>query len=66
VTVSRLWVQGEGHSSEKAAACNSKSTGRKLLRLIGISVTLTLEVIRSFWHCDLDLLTLRHLFVFLV
>jgi len=30
IRVSRSWVQGQGHGSEKAVACNSKTTGRKL------------------------------------
>jgi len=33
VSVSRSWVQGQGHGSEKAVACNSITTGRKLLGL---------------------------------
>jgi len=40
ISVSRSWVKvkgkGQGHSSEKAAMCNSKTTGRKLRDLIGI------------------------------
>jgi len=31
--VSKSWVQGQDHSSAKAVACNSKTTGRKLLEL---------------------------------
>jgi len=50
--VSRSWVQRQGHGSEKAVACNSKTTGWKLLRLDRISVTITLEVSRRLWHFD--------------
>jgi len=32
-SVSRSRVQSQGHSSAKAVACNSKTTGRKLLGL---------------------------------
>jgi len=31
--VSKSWVQGQGHGSVKVAACNSKTTARKMLRL---------------------------------
>jgi len=40
---------------QKVVAYNSKTTGRKCWGLIGVSVTITLEVIGSFWHFDLDL-----------
>jgi len=32
-SVLRSWVQGQGHDSENAVACNSKTTGRKFLWL---------------------------------
>jgi len=43
---SRQWQGG---------SLQSKTTGQNYLGLIGMSVTITLEAVRSFWHFDLDL-----------
>jgi len=46
----KVMIQGQGHGSAKAVACKSNLLVANCWGLIGISVTTTLEVIRSFWQ----------------
>jgi len=51
-SVSRSCIQGQGHGSEKAVACNSKTTGRKSL---GLDRNICYDNTWSFWHTDIDI-----------
>jgi len=60
IRVSRSWVQGQGHGSEKAVACNSKTTGPIWLGLDWN--TITLKVIWSCWQLTFYLETYFRIF----
>jgi len=62
-SVSWSWVQGQGHGNERAVACNSKTTGRKLL---GIDRNICYELLTFdfgtyFWISSIQALSFEFL-----